>query len=205
MFTGIVDHIATIKAISPIEDGLRFSISSNFNDLQLGESIAVDGACLTVTEINKGEFACDLSPETLRLTTAEQYQVGQAVNLERAMLATDRFGGHIVQGHVDQVAVLLEKKQHHDFCEMIFGVLNATDELRFVKKGSITLNGVSLTVNNCSETYVGVTLIPHTLERTNLSHLETGDKVNVEFDYVTHIVSENVKHMMSQLEAVHAS
>src|SRR5262245_8248886 len=142
MFSGIIDHCGTINKIENRPNALRLTIDCKFSDFQLGESIAVDGICLTVTDHADTTFCCDLSSETLRLTTANEFQVGRQVNLERALRVGDRLGGHWVMGHVDQWGVVEKITQDQEFLKMqISGV--AKDAMAFLlKKGSIAVNGV---------------------------------------------------------------
>lgn len=194
MFTGIVDHCGVITAISPSSNAIRLSISTQFNDLVLGESVCVDGVCLTVINIQPAYFECDLSPETLHLTLSKQYRVGDHVNLERAMRLSDRLGGHIVTGHVDGV-LRIKKLENHDafvYCEL--DEINQSHELLLSPKGSVCINGVSLTINTVDTDYFSVMLIPHTLQRTNLHQLKQGDCVNVEYDYLAKLVQKNLAH-----------
>lgn len=193
MFTGIIDHFGTITAITPIAKGLRFAIQHSFSALELGESIAVNGICLTVTDITDDHFYCDLSPETLKVTTAQHYKPGQAVNLERALLPTTRIGGHFVSGHVDEIYYVKTKNTHADFVEMTFAPVNAKSPYFMIKKGSITVDGVSLTVNALTQNEFSIMLIPHTLQRTTLSQLEINNQVNIEFDMILKWAANNNK------------
>ncbi len=192
MFTGIIDHIATIQAIEKNNAAMQLTIAHQFGALTLGESIAVDGVCLTVTDSTFDTFQCQLSSETLQLTTAANYQVGESVNCERAMQASDRFGGHIVTGHVDTTLTVAAIKSHDDFSKYHFSGVAKKDLGLLAMKGSAAVNGVSLTINTLTEDGFSVMLIPHTLALTNLSALKVGDAVNVEFDYLAKLVQRNV-------------
>lgn len=188
MFTGIVDHQGRITSHQAHNDALQLTIESEFSDWRLGESIAVDGICLTVTAFDQHAFSCDVSPETLHVTTAKQWQIGQAVNLERALQLSDRLGGHVVTGHVDGVAQLQQCQWQQDFLQLCF-VPQDPNAMRYLcHKGSVTLNGVSLTVNAVSHQDFEVLLIPHTLQRTNLGGLAVGDWLNLEVDYFARYV-----------------
>lgn len=193
MFTGIIDHAGKIEQIRPMEKGLLFWIQSQFPDIKLGESISVDGACLTVVDLKEGQFAVQVSPETLRLTTAINYQMGTAVNLERALRVGDALGGHWVTGHVDRVIALSDMKSQEEFTEMIFE--DATAECRHwvIHKGSVCINGVSLTVNEKRKEGFSVMIIPHTAKITNLSSLKIGALVNIEYDYLAKIVQSRIQ------------
>jgi riboflavin synthase len=196
MFTGIVDHCGKVLNLQEFPGSIRLEISSYFNDLRLGESIAVDGCCLTVTAFKEaGSFVCDVSPETLSLTRASEWKTGAVLNLERAMKLSDRLGGHIVTGHIDQWATLAGKEMVQEYVRLeIEGVL--PEFLRYlVKKGSIAVNGVSLTVNEVKEDVFSVMLVPHTLERTNLKELSVGSKVNLEFDWMAKLVVKRVEEI----------
>lgn len=190
MFTGIIEHVGTISSCTEIPSGCSLRIKTQFTDLILGESIAVNGICLTVTQIEYDVFVCDVSPETLLLTTASQFTAGTPVNLERALLPLTRIGGHFVSGHVDQTCWVKSIKQAGQFIEMTFAGLK---ERFLFKKGSIAVNGVSLTVNQVMNNEFSVMLVPHTLERTTLSMLHENDEVNIEFDMMARAIVEQVK------------
>lgn len=192
MFTGIIDHCAVIEHISEIEQGIRVLIKSQFENLIVGESIAVDGICLTVVQPENGSFYCELSPETHRVTTAKYFTVGNQVNLERALCLNDRLGGHLVSGHVDTVAKVAGIQQQGEFQKIILTDINLSHMALLSPKGSVAINGVSLTVNAVSPSNFEVMLIPHTLERTNLHLLRVGDLVNIEFDIIARYVFEQL-------------
>lgn len=154
----------------------------------MGESIAVDGCCLTVVDSSDNGFACELSPETLNLTTSARYGVGTIVNLERALRMGDAIGGHHVSGHVDEQAYLEAIELQGEFTLMRFSGFSNENLKYITKKGSIAINGVSLTINKKTPTGLEVMLIPHTLERTNLSRLKVGEAVNVEFDWMVRVL-----------------
>lgn len=197
MFTGIVDHYGQIIEILTLEQSQRLWIKTNFTSLEMGESIAVNGICLTVTGIEYDKFSCDISPETCRITTAKNFKAEMPVNLERAMQASSRMGGHMVMGHVDQTATLICKTNIDEFVEMKFGGLNAEARNFVIKKGSIAVNGVSLTINHTNDDTFTVMLIPHTLDRTTLSFLREGDAVNIEFDMMARIIVEQCQRYLS--------
>lgn len=193
MFTGIVDHCGQVISIKESSGNFRITIKSVFNDLTLGESIAIDGACLTVTQVIDHNFIVDLSPETLRLTTASQYVEGFRVNLERSLRLMDRLGGHFVTGHVDQQCEVSKIAHFDEFTEMTFAGVIPEHRSFLVKKGSIAINGVSLTLNDVAQDSFKVMLIPHTLQKTNLSALKIGQKINVEYDYLAKLVLNQTK------------
>jgi len=183
MFTGLVDHCGRIEEVTLLPVGLRIELSTQFKDLVLGESIAVEGICLTITQIEGERFYCELSPETLSLTTAKNFSVGQSVNLERALTLNTPLGGHFVTGHIDGQIGVKKVELKKTFWQVEFEGLTPEMLMYVVPKGSVTINGVSLTVNEVSEKGFSVMLIPHTLERTSLKLLKTTDNVNVEWDY----------------------
>ena len=190
MFCGIVDHIGTLEHIERKPKGVLFRIRCQFADFSLGESIAVDGVCLTVIASDEDSFECELSPETLNVTIASRYQVGQLVNLERAMRINDRIGGHWVTGHVAETVVVNSKTKHDEYTELYLSNFSKPNLAYLVPKGSVAINGVSLTVNAVNDTNFSVMLIPHTLERTNLSTLKSNDSVNVEWDYLAKLIEK---------------
>lgn len=190
MFTGIVQAVGRISAIAPLASGRRLSI--DLGDLPgrapaLGDSIAVNGACLTVAALIDGGFVADVSSETLRVTTLGGLSVGAPVNLEPAMTLADPLGGHLVTGHVDGVGRVTTIERDGETALASFDV---PDELAryFARKGSITVDGVSLTVNRVAGTTVGVTLVPHTLAHTIMHTYGPGTAVNVEVDLVARYV-----------------
>lgn len=197
MFTGIIDHCAQVQTIEPTATGVKLEIKHEFNDLKLGESIAVDGVCLTVTADNKQVFSCDVSPETLSLTHLQHLKPNQAVNLERALRMQDRLGGHFVMGHVDGTWTVAAIEPHADFWLVSFNGVTPEQQIYLTHKGSITIQGVSLTLNKVTKTQVEVMLIPHTLERTNLQFLTVNQTVNIEFDTIARMVA---KHMQLREE-----
>lgn len=200
MFTGIVDHCGAIKSIQRNENSLSAWITCNYSDLQKGESICVDGICLTVTDEQLGTFRCDISSETCRLTTAQNYRSGQAINIERSLRPTDRMGGHFVTGHIDQTASVVDKRIENDFIQFTFGGIDAALARKFlIKKGCVAVNGVSLTINEVLKDGFTVMLIPHTLERTNLKQLSIGNIVNIEFDWMVKIVAQQIDTIKQSL------
>jgi riboflavin synthase len=187
MYTGIVSHTAQILDIQAIDTGMQCWVSCEFDNLQDGESIAVDGICFTVSEHVPGKFRFEVSPETLAKTTAGRWQADSVVNLERSLTLNDRVGGHMVTGHIDTTACLRVKEAQGDFVYYEFAVDKSA--LPFIApKGCVSINGVSLTVNKVLEDGFAVMLIPHTLGRTNLSMLNSQDRVNIEYDYFARYV-----------------
>ena len=186
MFTGIIEAIGTIQAININGEGARLVIATgslDMSDVQLGDSIATNGICLTVVAFDANSFSVDVSNETLKRTGFVNYRVGQQVNLEKAMLASTRFGGHIVSGHVDGVATIASITNNGNSIEYW---LSMPEELAhyIAEKGSITIDGISLTVNALSEDKFRLTIVPHTSEQTIMSGYQVGTQVNVEVDLV---------------------
>jgi len=190
MFTGIIEGVGRIAALEPRGGDVRLRVEVGtlpFDAVQLGESIAVNGVCLTVVEFDAVSFAADASNETLSLTTLGRLQVGAPVNLERAMRPTDRLGGHLVSGHVDGVGRVLSIAEDARAQRWRFAA--PTVLLKYIaKKGSICVDGVSLTVNEVDAEGFDVALIPHTVARTAFAQTGVGDAVNLEIDLVARYV-----------------
>ncbi len=189
MFTGIIAAVGTIAEKHDREGGLRLRIQTgklDMSDVALGDSIAVNGVCLTAIEKTGNNFTVDVSRETLRCTVGLEQQ-GAEVNLEKALRLADRLGGHLVSGHVDGVGEVLA---FHDLGESWKLVVQTPEELaKYIStKGSITINGVSLTVNEVNGAQFSVNLIPHTLQETTLKHLQAGARVNLEVDMIARYV-----------------
>ena len=192
MFTGLVADLGQVTGVEPTSEGTRLTIGTALAaEVAEGDSIAVDGVCLTATSVGEGSFSTEVMNETLRLTSLTEARPGSAVNLELAMRLSDRLGGHIVQGHVDGVGAVREMAPD-GFARRI--TIEAPDPvLRYVvHKGSITVNGVSLTVAGLEDRCFTVSLIPETLERTNLGRVATGDPVNLEVDVLAKYVERLV-------------
>lgn len=185
MFTGIVEEIGTIKAIQKGASSaiLRIQAAKIMVDMHIGDSIAVNGICLTVTEFSAKEFAADVMHETLNRTNLGQLRQGSSVNLERAMAANGRFGGHIVSGHVDGVGTVSNIQRDDN---AIWYTISAGPEILkyIVEKGSITIDGTSLTVARVSDKDFAISAIPHTVAITILGQKKVGDKVNLENDII---------------------
>ncbi len=185
MFTGIIQGIGTVVQKSPAGGGVVLTIEADFDltDPEEGESIAVNGACLTARNISGRRFLADVSPESLSRTGLGKLTAGSRVNLERALQLSDRLGGHIVSGHVDCLGTVLERKPAGDFTLFTFSLESSLTRY-IVEKGSITINGISLTVNSCEGNHFSVSIIPHTLAVTTLGDLKQGDQVNLEVDII---------------------
>ncbi len=183
MFTGIIEEIGTIQEIRFIHEGAVITISAKkiLPGLKIGDSIAVNGVCLTATAFETGSFACDISAETLRLSSFKKAKQGMRVNLERSLMLGGRLGGHIVQGHVDGIGRLLARIPSGEGFEISFSFPRELERY-LVYKGSIAVNGVSLTIASLEKESFSIAAIPLTLEETNLAQLNIGDPVNLEVD-----------------------
>lgn len=183
MFTGIVEEIGTVSAVRQGANSLTLSIrcSKVLSDVQKGDSIAVDGVCLTVAEHSNGHFSADVMPETVKATTIQSLQTGSAVNLERAMAANGRFGGHIVSGHVDATGQIIARKRESN--AIYIEIMLLPDLLKYlIPKGSIAVDGTSLTVFGVTDNSFMISLIPVTQEDSVIGHKQIGDRVNIECD-----------------------
>ena len=191
MFTGLVETLARIDESKPEGPGLRLTIAWPALDepLAIGESVAVNGCCLTVVASEPGRFEVQLGPETLDRTNLGGSKAGGLVNLERSLRVGDRLGGHFVQGHVDATAVLAERRPEGDWEFLRFDVEPKWSAL-MVEKGSIAVDGVSLTLTEATSGKFAVMLIPHTLEVTTLGRLAIGDRVNIEADMLAKHVAK---------------
>ena len=183
MFTGIIEELGKVVAIDEQPDAIRLTVSGPLvtSDIKRGDSIACSGVCLTAIEIQDGTFSADVMHETLRLTSLADVKVGDPINLERAMTMQTRFGGHHVQGHVDGVGEFISREKSDNWDWVRISIPKHLMKY-IVLKGSITLDGISLTVNEIGEDFVGLSLIPETLKLTTLGYKKPGDKINVEVD-----------------------
>ena len=195
MFTGIVEELGTIKSIQvkPQDAILEIQANDVLSDAKVGDSIAIDGACLTIRFLTSETFTVDASAETLRLTTLGERKVGDHVNLERSLRLSDRLGGHLVLGHVDEVATIRSWKDEGDASVMQI-TMSRTTKPYVAYKGSITIDGVSLTVSNVHADAFEVTLIPHTKDVTTLGTKRNGAKVNLEVDIVARYLETLLKN-----------
>lgn len=192
MFTGLIEDLGTVKSVERTDEGARLRVSTRLvGELALGDSIAVNGCCLTATAVRDDSFETEAMNQTLTVTALSDVDEGSKVNLELAMKAGDRLGGHIVQGHVDGVGTVASVEDD-GFARRVRVEL-APELLRYVvDKGSITFGGVSLTVADLGDSWAEVSLIPETLERTNLGDLAPGSRLNVECDIVAKYVERLV-------------
>jgi len=185
MFTGIIEGLGTIHEIRPEGQGRRMTLDPDFRleGTGIGDSISVSGACLTVVMMDDRRFKVDVSPETLSKTTFEKARVGDRVNLERALRLSDRIDGHLVSGHVDGMGTLSLKQTKGN---TIFITIKVPESISYyiVKKGSVAVDGISLTVNNCTDNSFEVGIIPHTAKMTTIGFKAVGDLVNIETDMI---------------------
>lgn len=195
MFTGIIEELGKVLAIEEQQDAIRLTIGAKkvLSDLGRGDSISCSGTCLTAIEIDDNGFTADVMLETLKRSSLSEVKVGDPINLERAMSAATRFGGHVVQGHVDGVGefVSREKSENWDWVR----IKVPHDLMKYVvMKGSITFDGISLTVNEIDGDVIGLSLIPETLTVTTLGYKQPGDKVNVEADVLAKHIERLMEH-----------
>jgi riboflavin synthase len=185
MFTGLVEGIGELIGLTPMAEGLRLAVKTSFpaGELTLGESVAVAGACLTVVALEPPRGSFEVSPETLACTTFPLKKVGDRVNLERALRIGDRLGGHLVTGHVDGVGLVREVRPGSAHIQITFEMPGALSRF-IIEKGSIAVDGVSLTVNTCQENTFTVNVIPFTARETTLAALKKGARVNLETDLI---------------------
>jgi riboflavin synthase len=199
MFTGIIEEVGVVQAVKFLGNRsiIRIEAYTVLEDLKIGDSIAVNGACLTATDVSKNAFSADVSQETLRVTNLGNLRPKSHVNLERALRVSDRLDGHLVQGHVDDTAKILSmQKAGYTFILSI----SVPESIRryIVTKGSIAIDGISLTVNTCDDKRFTCTIIPHTVKQTNLRLRKVGDIVNLESD----IIGRYVERLMSSRQDV---
>lgn len=187
MFTGIIEELGKIYKIT--SDTVMIECAKVLSDIKLGDSIAVNGICLTVTDFDAKSFTADVSSETFRVTNLKNLKNGDLVNLERAMLANGRFGGHIVSGHIDGCAKLVKVNKNNEFYDFEFE-LNSNDSKYVIKKGSITINGISLTIAGVNNNTINIAVISHTYENTNLKILKMGEIVNIEVDMMAKYIEK---------------
>jgi len=195
MFTGITEGLGTITTIRPSGTGKHLALNTDFDldQTKIGDSIAVDGACLTVVEIHEKRFEVDVSAETLNKTTFGKAKIGNRVNLERAMCLSDRIDGHLVSGHVDGIGNILKRESIGESIAISAGVPGFLSRY-MIPKGSVAIDGISLTINSCRKDRFDVNIIPHTARMTTLALKKVGDSVNIETDmigkYVERFIAE---------------
>ncbi|MBE9560145.1 MAG: riboflavin synthase [Proteobacteria bacterium] len=191
MFTGIIESVGSIKKLEPVGGDIRLHVATSsqtggsldMSDVQLGDSIAVNGVCLTAIEFDKKHFVADVSNETITLTSLKGLSPGSEVNLEKALLPTTRLGGHLVSGHVDGLGEVISIKEESRSIQLI---IRSPDELKhyIAMKGSICIDGTSLTVNKVADTDFEINIVPHTQQQTIIKNYKPGTKVNLEVDLI---------------------
>ncbi|HEY7746470.1 MAG TPA: riboflavin synthase [Desulfuromonadales bacterium] len=190
MFTGLIEDLGTVRELRRESSRVRLTVGTAIpsTELHLGDSVAVNGICLTVVTIGNGSFTADISPETLERSTLIDLSAGSRVNLERALRLSDRLGGHLVSGHVDAVATISERLLDHNAVRYTFRLPASVN--RFVaEKGSVAIDGISLTVNGVTDETFSVAVIPHTLTMTTLQEKNSGDRVNIETDIIARYIA----------------
>lgn len=185
MFTGIIEGVGTIVAMRPAGQGKRLTIEADYalDETKIGDSIAVNGACLTVVKITGKSFEADLSPETLAASTFDKAKLGDRLNLERAMRLSDRLDGHLVSGHIDGIGIIKQREKMGNAVIVTITVPEALSRY-MIHKGSVAVDGISLTINACEPKSVSVSIIPHTTEMTTIGLKQAGDPVNIETDMI---------------------
>lgn len=194
MFTGIIEELGTINTMTLGKEAVVFTIGAAaiMSDLQIGDSVAVNGVCLTVTQLTDTSFTADVMPETVRATTLATLQTGSRVNLERAMAANRRFGGHFVTGHVDEVGTILRKRPFSNAVYIDIKISKEASAL-CIPRGSIAIDGISLTIFDLQPELVTVSLIPHTFDETTLGIKRERASVNIETDMLGKYVARQLQ------------
>jgi len=185
MFTGIIEGLGTITGIRPTGEGRRIAINAGFSleGTKIGDSIAVNGACLTAVLVSKTQFEVDVSPETLDKTTLKNAKIGNRTNIERALRLSDRLDGHLVSGHIDGTGQITHKTRHGNAILVGFAVVKSLARY-MIPKGSVAVDGISLTINNCDSNGFEVSIIPHTADITSIGIKNVGETVNIETDMI---------------------
>ena len=192
MFSGLVEEVGRVEELKLLSGGAKLTVKSTLKDVKIGDSIAVNGVCLTVVDIQNDTLSFDLSQETLSRSNLKLLKKGDPVNLERALRVGDRIGGHFLQGHVDFTSKVLVFSLRGSHWELKIHIPEDYREY-VVEKGSIGIDGISLTINYVEQDAVSINIIPHTYEKTNLKHRKVGDLVNVELDILGKYVINYVK------------
>ena len=202
MFTGIIEGFGSISSIRPAGQGKRLAIEAEFDldQTKIGDSLCVSGACLTAVKIDGRHFEVDISPETLQMTTFGQAKVGQRVNIERALRLSDRIDGHLVSGHIDGLGQLSKRET---LSNAIIVTIDVAESLAryMISKGSVAVDGVSLTINACDAASFAVSIIPHTAKLTTIGFKNKGDPVNIETDMLGKYVERFMNARPGEAEA----
>jgi len=199
MFTGIIQAQGNIQEIRISNKGAVFTLNSNsldLSDISIGDSIAVNGVCLTVIQLDNNSFSADVSQETLNCSTFSQLEKGQSINLEKSLRLDQGIDGHLVSGHVDGVGEVISLRKEGECTRLKIKVVNDLSKY-IAKKGSICINGVSLTVNSVEDDIFDVNIVPHTLSETNLGELIENSRVNIEVDIIARHVEQLISHKSS--------
>lgn len=198
MFTGIIEGFGTISGIKPSGQSRRMAINADYelDNTKIGDSIAVNGACLTVVSFSGKRFEVDLSPETVAKTTLGKAKIGDRLNLERALCISDRIDGHLVSGHIDGMGKIKSRKTEENAIIITFNIPESVSYY-IIKKGSVAVDGISLTVNECDHESFQVSIIPHTAKLTTLGFKKISDSVNVETD----MIGKYVERFVTQTKA----
>ncbi|MBW1864662.1 MAG: riboflavin synthase [Deltaproteobacteria bacterium] len=199
MFTGIIEGFGNIVGIRTSGLGRRLTVDADFDlgDTKIGDSLSVSGACLTAVTVEARRFQADVSPETLDKTTFQKTNVGERVNIERALMLTDRLDGHLVSGHVDCIGTIMGRKPVGNATIITIEVPPSLSPY-IIEKGSIAVDGISLTVNHCIHTRFDVSIIPHTGMLTTIGHKKVGERVNIETDMIGKYVKRFLSHYHNQ-------
>ncbi len=203
MFSGIIEEVGAVKSLNKSGNSASIIIEAAkvLEDVKVGDSIAVNGVCLTVTNFGSSWFSAMLSEETLTVTKFSSVKAGERVNLERALRLTDRLSGHIVSGHIDCVGEVKERIDENDF-SVFYISFDRNFSHYVIKKGSIAIDGISLTVNEVVENTVRLNIIPHTLKETNLTYLGRSSRVNIEFDIIGKYIEKMLEKKSSGKETL---
>ena len=198
MFTGIIEGSGTISGIKPSGQSRRMAINADYelDNTKIGDSIAVNGACLTVVSFSGKRFEVDVSPETVAKTTLGKAKIGDRLNLERALCISDRIDGHLVSGHIDGIGKIKSRKTEENAIIITFNIPESVSYY-IIKKGSVAVDGISLTVNECDDESFQVSIIPHTAKLTTLGFKKVSDSVNVETD----MIGKYVERFVTQTKA----
>lgn len=193
MFTGIIEELGQVESLNKLSSGadLKIKCKNVLSETKIGDSISVNGACQTVVAIGDNSFTVNISEETLKITNLKMLKPNQIVNLERALRLSDRLSGHLVSGHVEAMVKFLSKEKLGEFYNMTFEISQDLKKY-IIKKGSVTINGISLTVASLGEKTLTCAVIPHTFQNTNLKELNNGDIVNIETDMIAKYVENFV-------------
>lgn len=206
MFTGIIEDKGKVIRVEYRGQAKRLTLEMprDLTEIQRGDSININGVCLTVVEQKGQAIRVDLSPETLQRITLAEMNEGEEVNLERALKLSDRLGGHIVTGHIDGIGVITDKRKEKDFLSLRIRIPQSVSRY-VVQKGSIAIDGISLTVNECQGEEIQITLIPYTIKKTTLVDKKVGDRVNIEADILGKYVEKMVNQRSKKSEGVDLS